>query len=113
MKELIKDVSKNIKTYSSNNIEITAYCRGRMEKRGVEETLLLSTLFSTDYIYFVKEQEIPFHGKIEKRHKLIYKLSSKHSLIIIYREKRLSARNHPPARKEDGAEDKKYGRAYR
>jgi len=83
MEELIKKISKKINSYSSNQIEILSYCKGRMKDRDIEETLVISTLFSTDNLYFVKEQEIPFKGKIEKRHKLIYRINSKYSLIII------------------------------
>jgi len=55
MLEAIKEISKRIKSYDINQVELTSYCRGRMKDRGVEETLVLSTLFSTDFIFYVEE----------------------------------------------------------
>lgn len=71
-----------IKSYSSNQIEIRQYCRIRMDERNIEETLLISTLNSKK-LYYVEEQMKLFNQKPEKRHKLIFKISSKYSLIII------------------------------
>ncbi|HDK42057.1 MAG TPA: hypothetical protein ENG87_01655, partial [Candidatus Pacearchaeota archaeon] len=82
MEELIKGMLKKIKTYSLGQIDITTYCKGRMGERSIDETLLKSTLFSKN-LYYVKEQLKPHKGKTEKRYKLIFKISSKYSLIII------------------------------
>ena len=82
MKELVRETLKKIDSYNQSQIEIRPYCRRRMVERSIEESLLISTLFSKD-LYYVKEQLKTFMGKLEKRHKLIFKISSKYSLIII------------------------------
>ena len=53
-----------------------------MEERNIEEELLISTLFSNS-LYYIEEQEKTFNKIPEKRHKLVFKISSKYSLIII------------------------------
>ena len=83
MEKLIKEISTKIQDYSFKQIDITQYCRGRMKERNVEEELLLSTLFSEDEMYYVEEQLVPHQGIIEKRYKLIFKISSTYSLIIV------------------------------
>ena len=85
MEELVKKISRKIQAYSQNQIKITPYCYGRMKERNIEETLLISTLFSTENLYYVREQLKIHQGQTEKRHKLIFKISSKYSLIIILR----------------------------
>lgn len=82
MEEKIKEVLKKISIYSSNKIEIRPYCRGRMHERNISESLLISTLFSNS-LFYVKKQMKLFEGNMEKRYKLIFKISSKYSLIII------------------------------
>lgn len=78
----MRNVLKKIEAYSLNQIEIRPYCFGRMNERNVEETLLISTLFSRN-LYYVQKQNKTFNGEPEKRYKLIFKISSKYSLIII------------------------------
>lgn len=82
MEDLIKETLKKINTCSLNQTEITNYCKGRMEERNIEETLLISTLFSRN-LYHVKEQIKSFKREHEKRYKLVFKISAKYSLIII------------------------------
>jgi len=83
MKELVKDISNKLNNYSTNQIEITDYCIKKMFQRNLDETLLISTLFSEDSLYYVKEQIKPHKGESEKRYKLVFKISSRYSLIII------------------------------
>jgi len=83
MEDLIRNVLKKIRNYSSEQIELTTYCLNRIKERNVEEAIVISTLFSEDNLYYVEEQSKPYKGGIEKRHKLIFKISSKYSLIII------------------------------
>jgi hypothetical protein len=74
---LIKELIEKNKNYS-NKIEFTDYCRTKMEERGVEEGIVIKNLLS-GIPYYAEEQAV----KGEKRHKLIYKISSRYSLIII------------------------------
>ena len=82
------------KRYGYNQVEIRPYCRRRMEERGVEEELLISTLFS-EACFHAEEQERLYQGVKEKRYELIFKISSKYCLIIIvkYEEKVLKVIN--------------------
>ena len=82
MTELLKETLKKIHNYNKSQIEIRPYCRERMKERNIEEDLLISTLFS-DSLYYIEEQLKKFMGEPEKRDKLIFKISSKYSLIII------------------------------
>jgi len=82
MQERIEEIIKRINFYSSKKIEITDYCREKMQQRNIEETLLISPLFSKS-LYYVEEQQKNYKGMIEKRHKLIFPISSKYYLIII------------------------------
>jgi len=82
MELLIKEILNKINSYSLKQIDIRQYCKRRMEERNVEETLLTTTLFSGS-LYYAEEQTKMFKGKPEKRYKLIFKISSRYSLIII------------------------------
>lgn len=82
MEKLVKEISKEISNYSSEQIEFTQYCSGRMKERNVEKSLVMTTLFSKE-MYYAQEQLVPHKGVMEKRHKLIFKISSSYSLIII------------------------------
>lgn len=73
---------KKIENYSSKQIEITDYCKNKMQQRNIDETLIVSTLFSRGLCY-VEEQLKDYRGAVEKRHKLIFPISSKYYLIII------------------------------
>ncbi len=83
MEELVREISNKISDYSFYQIEFTQYCLGRMKERNVEKSLVMTTLFSKNKMYYVKEQSILHKGIVEKRHKLIFKISSSYSLIII------------------------------
>lgn len=78
----IQKIIEKINTYSINNLDIRPYCKRKMEERNIDEEILTSTLFSNS-LYYVEEQDKIFQGKIEKRHKLVFRISSKYSLIII------------------------------
>ncbi len=78
----LKEILDRINRYSLKQVDIREYCRRRMEERNIEETLLTTTLFSGD-LYYAEEQTKIFKGKPEKRHKLVFKISSKYSLIVI------------------------------
>ncbi len=78
----IKSCLEKIEGYSYDNIELTDYCREKMQQRNIEESLVISTLFSKS-LCFVEEQSKDYMGAVEKRHKLIFSISSKYSLIII------------------------------
>jgi len=83
MEELIKEILDGISNYSSEQIEFTPYCRERMKERKIEEPVVFTTLFSKDKMYYAEEQSVLHKGILEKRHKLIFKISSSYSLIII------------------------------
>ena len=53
-----------------------------MGERNIDENLLITTLFS-DELYYAEKQRALFKGKSEIRWKLIFKISSRYSLIII------------------------------
>ncbi len=82
MREKIDEIIKRINLYSNKQIEITEYCRKKMEQRNIEETLLISTLFSKS-LYYIGEQTKSYKGTSEIRYKLIFEISSRYSLIII------------------------------
>ncbi len=82
MEKLVKSILKKIDGYPLKQIKIRPYCKRRMDERNIEETLLITTLYSKE-LYYVEEQTKTFKGKPEKRHRLIFKISSKYSLIII------------------------------
>jgi len=82
MELLIKEIQDKINTYSLEKVNIREYCKMRMEERNVEETLLITTLFSGG-LYYAEKQTKMFKGKPEERYKLVFKISSRYSLIII------------------------------
>ena len=82
MDKIIKTVLKKIEDYSVDDIKIIEYCKEKMQQRNIEESLIISTLFSKSLCY-VEEQSKDYKGTIEKRHKLIFPISSKYFLIII------------------------------
>jgi hypothetical protein len=66
-----------------------------MIDRGVEEKEVIETLKQNKNLYFAQKQEAPFRNLKEIRYKLIYKISSRYSLIIIvvYEERVLKVVN--------------------
>jgi len=83
MEELIKEILQKHKDYSPDQIEVRPYCKGRMEERKIDKEILISTLLDNKSLYYAEEQDKTFQGKSEKRYKLIFKISSRYSLIII------------------------------
>ena len=65
-----------------------------MQDRGIEKSLVIETLTSNNDLYYAEKQIVPLKGE-ETRYKLIYKISSRYSLIIIviYEEKILKVIN--------------------
>jgi len=70
--------------YTRSQIEFRPYCKRRMAERGIDEELVISTLFC-EGCFYCEEQDKPFQGKIEKRHKLMFRISTKYCLIVIVR----------------------------
>ena len=54
-----------------------------MQNIGIEKEIIISTLLYGKELYYAEIQNVPFREGIEKRYKLIYKISSRYSLIII------------------------------
>lgn len=98
-KEEVDNLTKRLleinRGYSESNIIFTDYCRGKMQDRGIEEELIIETIANNNNLYYAEKQEIFSEGKRETRYKLIYKISSRYSLIIIviYEEKILKVVN--------------------
>jgi len=92
---LIKRLLSTNKKYSKDYIIFIDYCKTKMQDRGIEESLVIETLTSNNNLYYAEKQEVFLKEKKETRHKLIYKISSKYSLIIIviYEEKILKVIN--------------------
>ena len=92
---LIKRLLSANKEYSKDNIIFIDYCKTKMQDRGIEESLVIETLNNSSNLYYAEKQEVFLKEKKETRHKLIYKISSKYSLIIIvvYEERILKVVN--------------------
>ncbi|MBI2631514.1 hypothetical protein HYW75_00740 [Candidatus Pacearchaeota archaeon] len=82
MEKLIKEVLTKNKSYSEEQIQLSAYCEKKMTQRGIDKDTIISSLLS-DNLFYVEINKRPFGEIIEDRYKLIYKLSSKYFLIII------------------------------
>lgn len=94
-KKLIEIILEKNKKYSREQIKFTAYCKDKMNDRGINEELVMSTILSGKELYYAKIQKIQHKGEIEIRYQIIYKISSKYSLIIIiaYHESLLNVIN--------------------
>ena len=92
---LIKELTRINKKYIGKNIVFIDYCRRKMEDRKIEENLVVKTLTGGDLPYYAEKQVILFKKQEETRYKLIYRISSRYSLIIIvvYGEKILKVIN--------------------
>lgn len=77
-----KIILSKIQSYLKEDLHITDYCREKMKDRNIDESLLINTLFSRE-LYYVREQIRMYLGVKENRYKLIFKISSRYSLIII------------------------------
>ena len=82
MEELIKEINERTKRYSEEQVEFTPYCTRKMGERQIDRETIISALFSNN-LFFVEIQKKQYLGNLEERHKLIFKLSSRYSLIII------------------------------
>jgi len=93
--ELIKKLIIENRKYSGENIKFTSYCMIKMQDRGIETLLIAETLTGSNEPYYAEKQVVPLKEKEETRYKLIYKISSRYSLIIIvvYEEKILKVVN--------------------
>jgi len=65
MEEVTKWVAEQIKRYSKEDIEITDFCRRKMTERGIDEEVLISTLFNKT-CFFAEAQNKSFRGEREK-----------------------------------------------
>lgn len=83
MKELIKKIKKKHKEYLLNQLVFTNYCKSRRNQRNISEKEVLHCIKESKKLYFAKKQEHYYLGLLEERYKLVYKISSKYSLIII------------------------------
>ena len=90
VESLIKHLLEKNKKYSEKEIGFTDYCNTKLEDRGIERSLVIDTLTKGKELYYAEKQDLP-----EIRYKLIYKISSRYSLIIIviYEEKVLKVIN--------------------
>lgn len=79
----IKEILEKNKRYSSEQITFTDYSKRKMEQRGIDKELVTLTILRGKELCYLKSQEIPYKETIETRYKLIYKISSRYSLIII------------------------------
>ena len=70
--------------YTRNQIEFRPYCKRRMIERGIDEEIVISTLFCEE-CFGVEEQDKTFQGEMEKRYKLMFRISTKYCLIIVVR----------------------------
>ena len=93
--DLIKRLIIENKKYSGENIKFTDYCEIKMQDRGIEKDSVTETLTLNDDLYYAEKQVVPSKEGEETRYKLIYKISSRYSLIIIvvYEEKILKVIN--------------------
>ena len=82
MVESIELFLNKIDAYSFKDLDITDYCKEKMQQRNIEESLMTSTLFSKSLDY-VEKQLKESMGKIEKRYKLVFEISSRYHLVII------------------------------
>jgi hypothetical protein len=80
--DLVKWAADKNKEYSKENIKFTDYCKGKMQDRGIDEELVISSLMSRD-LSFIEPQKRPYQGETEERYKLIYRISSRYFLIVV------------------------------
>ncbi|MFX0210837.1 MAG: hypothetical protein ACFFDT_32965 [Candidatus Hodarchaeota archaeon] len=83
IEKLIKKVVEKNKLFLREHIEFTPYCERKMKDRNIAKELVLDTIKGDKAPYFAGIQEILHKKNLEIRHKLIYKISNKYSLIII------------------------------
>ena len=93
--ELIRRLLEANERYDKESIVFTDYCKTKLEERGIEKSLIISTILLNKDLYYAEKQEVPLKGDKEIRYKTVYKISSRYSLIIIavYEEKILKVIN--------------------
>ena len=92
--EILKHFKDKNSMYDANNIIFTDYCKKKMEQRKIETKDVLTQILS-EFPKFVEEQERSHKGDVEKRHKLVYRISNKYFLlvVIVYEEMLLKVIN--------------------
>ncbi len=80
--ELINTISKTNKEFSKEQLNFTNYCLEKMEDRGVNQDLVISLILEKEP-YYIEKQKRELKDLEETRYKLIYKVSSKYSIIIV------------------------------
>lgn len=93
--ELIKKLVLQNKKYSNEEIKFTDYCTMKMQDRGIEKSSVIEALTTNNIPYYAEKQNVPVKEGEEVRYKIVYKISSRYSLIIIvvYEEKVLKVIN--------------------
>jgi hypothetical protein len=83
MEELINGVKKRISNYSKDQIKFTKYCENKILERKIENDIIIDSIISNENLFYTEIQKIPLHDMIETRYKLIFKISTRYSLIVI------------------------------
>ena len=94
LSELIKTVLAKNKSFNKENLNFTDYCLEKMGDRGINQDLVTDLIIEGEP-YYVKKQKRNFQNKEETRYKLVYRVSSKYSIILIisYNERILNVIN--------------------
>ena len=82
LSDLIKTITKINKEYLKEQLNFTNYCLEKMEDRGVNQDLVISLILEKEP-YHIEKQKRKLQESEEIRYKLIYKISSKYSIIVI------------------------------
>jgi len=80
--DLVNWATDKNKEYTKENIEFTAYCRGKMQQRDIDENSVISNILS-EKLSFVELQKRPFQGGIEERYQLAYRISNRYFLLVV------------------------------
>ena len=80
--ELIRTITNINKEFTKEQLNFTNYCLEKMEDRGVNQDLAISLILEREP-YYIEKQKRTLENSEEVRYKLIYKVSSKYSIIII------------------------------
>lgn len=80
--DLIKTITKINKEFKKEQLSFTNYALEKMEDRGVNQDLVISLILEKEP-YYVEKQKRILEKLEETRYKLIYKISSKYSIIAI------------------------------
>jgi len=80
---LTKKIVNKCKRYGVDNIEFTDYAKQKMDFRNVEADEIVRLLTSGKGAFYAEKQEVPFQGDIEVRYKVVYRVSSRYSMIVV------------------------------